>query len=142
MDRADLVAFIRQRGLAVVATTGPRGEPQAALVGVACTDEAEIIFDTLISSRKYRNIQSRPDVAVVIGWDDEVTLQCEGTADILAGSDYERCTAAYFEQYPDGRDRAADPDICHIRIRPRWVRYSDFRSESFSVEEFQLPTGR
>jgi PPOX class probable F420-dependent enzyme len=139
MNRSDLVAFVRERGLAVVATTGPQGEPQAALVGVACTDQAEIIFDTLTSSRKYRNIQSRPEVAVVIGWDDEVTVQCQGAADILTSDDLTRCTADYFKQCPEGRDRAADPNIAHVRIRPRWVRFSDFRLESFSVEELQLP---
>ncbi len=44
MDRAEVVSFIRQRGLAVVATGGPDGTPQAALVGVAGTDQAEIIL--------------------------------------------------------------------------------------------------
>ncbi len=71
MNRPELVTFIRQRGLAVVATRGPDGAPQAALVGVAATDQAEIIFDTSAASRKCRNIQARPEVAVVIGWDDE-----------------------------------------------------------------------
>lgn len=40
MDRTELVSFIRQRGLAVVATRGPDGTPQAALVGVAVTEMA------------------------------------------------------------------------------------------------------
>jgi general stress protein 26 len=105
---------------------------------VTATDQAEIIFDTSRSSRKYDNIRAGPDVAVVIGWDDELTVQCEGPADVLTGDDLARCKADYFKQYPDGRDRATDPDIAHVRIRPRWVRYSDYRPESFAVEEFQL----
>jgi len=40
------VKFVRQHGLAVVATRGPDGAPEAALVGVAATDELEIVFDT------------------------------------------------------------------------------------------------
>ena len=60
MDRSELVTFIRKRGLAVVATRGPDGAPQAALVGVAATDQAEIIFDTSASSRKYRDVQANP----------------------------------------------------------------------------------
>ena len=135
MDRAELVAFIRARGLAVVATRGPDGAPQAALIGVAATDHAEIIFDTSIRSRKYCNVQACDQVAVVIGWDDEVTLQCEGVADILAGAERDRCLASYIAQYPDGRERAEDPDIAHVRIRPSWIRHSDYRPDHFSIRE-------
>lgn len=96
-----------------------RRTPQAALVGVAATDQAEIIFDTSASSRKFRHIQATPHVAVVIGFDDELTIQCEGPADILTGAERARCLSAYFDQYPDGRGRAEDADIPHVRIEPR-----------------------
>ncbi len=138
MDRPKLVTFLRERGLAVIATRGPDGAPQAALVGVTATDQAEIIFDTSASSRKYANIQARPEVAVVIGWDDEVTVQCEGRADILSGAERTRCLQAYFDQYPDGQQRAQDPDIVHVRIRPHWVRHSDYRPDSFAIHETRL----
>jgi hypothetical protein len=45
-----------------------------------------------------------------------VTVQCEGVADILAGNDRARCQPFYFDQYPDGRDRAKDPDIVYVRV--------------------------
>lgn len=137
MNRNQLVTFIRQRGLAVIATRGADGGPQAALVGVAATNRAEIIFDTSVRSRKYGNIQDCPRVAVVIGWDDEITVQCEGTADILIGRERERCLSAYFDQYPAGRERAQDPDIAHVRVRPGWVRHSDYRPD-FNIHETRL----
>jgi pyridoxine/pyridoxamine 5'-phosphate oxidase len=68
MDIEQLVEFVGQGGLAVVGTRNADGEPEAALVGVAATAEGEIVFDTLTSSRKYRNINSHPRVALVIGW--------------------------------------------------------------------------
>jgi len=138
MNRSELITFIRQRGLAVVATRGPQGTPQAALVGVAATDLAEIVFDSSATSRKYANIERDPEVAVVIGWDDEMTLQCEGPADVLSGDELERCRTFYFEQYPDGRERASGPNIAYVRIRPRWLRYSDYRPDSFTIDEFHL----
>jgi hypothetical protein len=64
---------------------------------------------------------------VVVGWDDEVTLQIEGIADKPTGADRDRCLAAYFEQYPDGRRWAEDLDITHFRVRLRWARRADFR---------------
>src|SRR4051794_37042974 len=116
MQRDELVDFVRQRGLAVVATTGADGAPEAAVVGITATDRGELVLDTTVDSRKADNIRRDPRVAVVIGWDDEQTLQIEGVANFLTGDERERCTAFYFRQYPDGRDRAMDPTICHVRI--------------------------
>lgn len=74
----------------------------------------------------------------MIGWEDEVTVQCEGSADILVGADRDRCLRAYLEQYPDGRQRACASDIAHIRVRPGWVRPSDYRPGSFGIQETRL----
>jgi PPOX class probable F420-dependent enzyme len=131
----ELVAFARQRGLAVLATRGPNGEPQAALIGVAATDQGEIVFDTTRSSRKYRNIAADPRVALVVGLEDEVTVQAEGVAELLRDEDSRRCLDAYFAQYPDGRQRATDPDVVHFRVRLAWLRYSDYSSGSPIIEE-------
>jgi pyridoxine/pyridoxamine 5'-phosphate oxidase len=138
MDQAELIAFVRARGLGVVASRGPAGSPQAALVGLAATDQGELVFDCSRASRKYANIDRDPEVAVVVGWDDEVTVQIEGSADVASGGDLERCQAAYFEQYPDGRDRAASPEIAHIRVIPRWLRYSDYRPDTFGSSETEF----
>lgn len=138
MNREQLVRFVRERGLAVLATRGPDGSPQAALVGIAATDQAEIVFDTSTGSRKFRNIEQHDRVALVIGWEDEVSVQCEGIADVPSGPERARCLAAYFEQYPDGRQRADDPDITHVRIRPEWIRYSDYRPDTLTTHEGPL----
>lgn len=136
MNRDELIAFTRQIGLAVVATLGPDGAPQAALVGVAATDAGELVFDTSRGSRKVANLARNPQVAVVVGgWQDEVTVQCEGIADILHGDDLVRCQPFYFDQHPDGRERANDPDIVYVWVRPRWARRADFRPESFGFSE-------
>jgi PPOX class probable F420-dependent enzyme len=138
MDRRGLIEFVRARGLGVVATCGPDGSPQAALVGLAATGRGELVFDCSRRSRKYVNVKRDPRVAVVVGWDDEVTVQIEGVADVLCGDDRERCLAAYVEQYPDGRQRAASDHIAQIRVRPRWLRYSDYRPESFASSETEF----
>jgi general stress protein 26 len=119
----------------VIATRGQDGAPQAALIGVAATDQAEIVFDTPRSSRKFRNIVADPRVALVVGLDDEVTVQVEGVADLPLDEELRRCTDAYFAQYPGGRERAKDPDIVHFRVRLTWLRYSDYRPDSFTIEE-------
>jgi len=100
--------------------------------------KARLVFDCSRGSRKYANIEHDPAVALVVGWDDEVTVQVEGSAQILGGADLERCKAAYFEQCPDGRDRAASTEIAHIGLIPLWLRYSDYRPDTFGSSETQF----
>ncbi len=71
MKRDALVRVLRRYRLAVQATVAPDGAPQAAVVGFAVSDELEIVFDTLDTARKYRNLRADPRIALVIGWDDE-----------------------------------------------------------------------
>jgi Pyridoxamine 5'-phosphate oxidase len=58
VDQRQFINFVRQRGLAVLATRGADGAPQAALVGITATGRGELVFDTSRSSRKYRNLSA------------------------------------------------------------------------------------
>ncbi len=127
MTKAFIYQFLQQHKLAVIATTTPTGQPEAAVIGIAVTEELEVVFDTLNSSRKYQNIVQNPKVALVIGWDAETTVQLEGEAVELNGPEAEKYKEAYFAVYPDGRERAANwPGLVHFVVKPKWVRYSEF----------------
>ncbi len=135
MTRPELIEFIRGQRLAVIASAGPGGAPQAAVVGVAVTDALEVVFDTLGSTRKAQNLRRDRSAALVIGWDDEQTLQLEGAADEPVGEALERLKACYFQAFPDGRARLAWPGITYFRVRPTWGRWSDFRTSSARIIE-------
>src|SRR5829696_4738999 len=120
MTRAELIALLGKSRMAVEATAGPTGAPQAAVVGITVTDRLEIVFDTLATSRKLQNLRREPRVALVI-WDGAWTVQLEGTADEPTGADGDRIRAAYLSAYPDGTERLAWPGITHVRIRPTWI---------------------
>ena len=137
MTRAELVAFLRQHRLAVEATVAPDGAPQAAVVGFAVSAELEIVFDTLDSTRKLRNLRADARVALVVGWDQEITAQIEGLADLPTGVELERIRACYFEVYPDGRERLAWPGLTHVRVRPTWIRFSDFTQNPPRIVEVE-----
>src|SRR5689334_3234619 len=137
MTRAELLAFLRMHRLAVVSTVHD-GAPQAAVVGIAVGDDLEIIFDTLTTSRKYQNVRADPRVALVIGWDAEQTAQLEGVADFPTGAELTACKQVYFAAWPDGPEREAWPNIGYVRVRPTWVRFSDFGEAPARVEEMQL----
>jgi hypothetical protein len=129
MTRAELVTFLRRYRLAIEASVSAGGGPQAAVVGFGVSDACEIVFDTLTTTRKYGNLVANPRIALVIGWDHEVTAQIEGVVDFPTGAELERVRDVYLAAYPDGRDRLAWPGITHARVRPTWVRYSDFRKD-------------
>ena len=135
MTKQFLYNFIKQQNLAVVSTLSKDQKPEAALVGFAISEDLEIVFDTVKTSRKYQNLLRNPLVAVVIGWDNETTVQYEGTATELSGPGADRYKEIYFEVYPDGRERAGTwPHIVHFKITPKWIRYSNF-NDPVIVEE-------
>jgi general stress protein 26 len=135
MHRAELLRFLRQYKLAVVATSAADGAAQAAVVGFAVSDRLEIVFDTLESTRKHLNLRKDPRAALVIGWDDARTAQIQGVADFPQGEELERMKNVYFEVYPDGRERLAWPGITHVRVRPDWVRFSDYTKDPAQIVE-------
>jgi len=122
--------FINGRKLGVVSTINPDNKPEAAVVGIAVSQSLEIIFDTVTTSRKYQNILHNPHVAFAIGWDNEITVQFEGIAEVLDdSSEADKLREIYYKTYPDGRERAATwTDLVHIKVIPKWIRYSDFNA--------------
>ena len=139
MSPRELLAFMRTHRVAVQASVTPAAAPQAAVVGIAITDRFEVVFDTLGSSRKAHNLRANPSIALVMGGlmpGDERTVQYEGVADEPEGADRERLTAEYYAVYPDGRDRLSWPGLTYFRVRPQWIRYSDFGQPTPLIVEF------
>jgi len=134
MTREQLLGFLRKHRLCVQASTSPSGAPQAAVVGFAVTDELEIVFDTLGTTRKMQGLRRDPRIALVIGWEDEQTVQLEGTADEPEGAELDRIKTAYFATWSDGITRQTWKDITYVRVTPTWARYSDFRPGGNVVE--------
>jgi len=90
-------------------------------------------------TRKHRNLRLDPRIALVIGWDEALTVQIEGIASFPEGAELERVRAIYFAAYPDGRDRLAWDGITHVLVRPTWIRVSDFAVDPPRIFETTLP---
>ena len=138
MKKSELLAFLRSHRWAIEATSSLSGQPQAAIIGFAVTEQLELVFDTLSSSRKAANLSTNPRVAFVIGgWNDEEpkTLQYEGSSDFPEGEELERIKEAYFAAFPDGPTRLSLPGITYVRVKPLWVRYSDYTVQPPLISE-------
>ena len=126
MTREFVYNFIKQHDLAVISALSKENKPESALIGIAISENLEIIFDTVKTSRKYQNLIQNSQVALVIGWDNETTVQYEGTAKELSRGDSD-LKEIYFTAFKDGRLRAETwPGIVHFKITPSWIRYSNF----------------
>lgn len=134
MERSELYRFMRQHRYGVVSSIAADGTPQSALVGIATTPELEIIFDTLRTTRKYANLSRNPHCSFVVG-SGEQTLQFEGIAEEPTGEDLVRYQSAYFEVWPDGRARLSWPNLTHLVVHPKWLRYSDYDQSPPSIWE-------
>lgn len=124
MDRPQILEFIKKHQIMVISTATANGQPEAAVVGFGETENFEIIFGTPTTSRKYRHIQTNPKVALVIGWDEGMTVQYEGTVTELKAEDKDTIEL-YLTKVPQARLFAANPDQRFFKITPKWLRFTD-----------------
>lgn len=137
MTKDDVFEFLRGKRLAVIATADSSGAPEAALVGFATAPDGRLIFDTSANSRKAANLATRPEIAVVVGWENEISVQIEGVARRPSDAELAAAKEVYFAVWPDGRARETWPDIAYIVVTPHWLRYSDFAAGP-QIVEFRL----
>jgi hypothetical protein len=138
MSRAELLEFLRTHKYAVQSSVSAAGGAQAAVVGIAVTDSLEIVFDSVDSTRKVKNLMHNPRIAFVIGgWTpgDERTVQYEGVVDKPQGSELELLKEFYYAKFPDGRQRVGWQGLVYLRARPSWIRFSDFNKSPALIVE-------
>jgi uncharacterized protein YhbP (UPF0306 family) len=135
MGKEQVLAFIKKQELAVISSINEKGQPEAAVIGFGETDDFELIFGTSNLSRKYKNIIANPKVALVIGWDEGITVQYEGEASELEGEELETFKNVYFTKNPDARKYEEEPDEAYFKVSPTWVRYTDLNQEPWELIE-------
>jgi general stress protein 26 len=139
MTRAELLVFLRSHRYAVQSSVSAHHVPQSAVVGVAVSDAFEVVFDTLRRSRKAQNLAVNPAIALTFGSlepEASRTVQLEGRAEILEKPERDPLVALYLAVFPDGRDRQAWPELIYIRVRPLWVRDSDYAVTPPRIDEW------
>lgn len=127
--------FIKQQRIAVLSTVNSQGNPQSAVLEFGETDELEIIFDTFSSARKYKNLKQSNNVSLVIGWDNNITIQYEGEATELKDKELERYKKEYFRENPEAQRWESKKGMTYFKVRPTWIRYSDLNKSPWKIFE-------
>ncbi|KRA23831.1 hypothetical protein ASD65_04890 [Microbacterium sp. Root61] len=136
MEQGELIEFVRTHGDAVVATVGADGHPHASYVSITATDRGELVFNARRGSRTVANIAQHPEVAVVVGGRELLTLQCEGRGSEPEETDRDRCVAAYVDAFPQFAASSTMPGIVFIRVTVARARLSDLRSQALIASEW------
>ena len=140
VTKSVLLEFLRSHRHAVEASQGEEGFPEAALVQFVVNDRFELFFDSFDSTRKVANLRRDPRVAFVIGGHtvgDARTVQYEGMVDVPDGAELEYLKSSYFSVHPDGPRRSRQRGISYFRVRPRWIRYTNFNAAPAQIVVFE-----
>lgn len=143
-SRAQVLKFISDHAFGVQASVSAERRPQAAVVGFVIADTFELFFDTTESTRKGANLRANARIAFAIGGLDgsECTVQYEGIADEPVGAELVAWQSLYFAKFPDGPQRSSWPGITYFRVRPLWLRFSNFAANPPDITEFSFDQPR
>jgi general stress protein 26 len=127
-----LYRYIHKRMIAVLSTTGLKG-PESAVMEFGETKDLEIIFDTLSTTRKYKNLENKPSVSFVIGWEEGTTVQYEGVATELHGKQLTKYKKILFTKNPDFQKWEKLPNMTYFKVVPKWIRYSSMDKKPWEI---------
>lgn len=140
MTLDELLIIARRQHYVAMSTSGETG-PQSSTMRCAVGDKFELVFGTLVTSRKFANMQRDPRVAVLL-WNSLFSMQIEGSFDLPDGQELDRLKAVFSRAFPaDFRDREARPAHRFFRVTPRWLRLCDFADEPARVTSVDFTTG-
>ncbi len=134
-SKQELYDFMNNNSLAVVSTVTAEGNPSAAIVGFGQTKELELLISTDNTTRKYKNLQTNPRVAVAIGGTTPETIQLEGTARELKEDELDVVRDNYWQKNPHAKAYSDNPNNRYFIITPTWIRFTDLRTNPWSITE-------
>lgn len=113
--------------------------PQSAVVEYG-NDGLTLIFDTNKDSRKFKNISKDPRVSLVIGWDEEAnaTVQYEGKATLLTGSELVHLKQAYFKKNPEAQKWESTEGNVYLKVEPVWIRHTNLNTDPWDITIFEF----
>ncbi len=133
--------FIKKEKLGALATVTSDGQPEVAVMVISQEDNLELIFQTPNSYRKYKNLKSNPNVAICFGFDlkEFVTVQYEGISREAEEHEIDECRKIHVGKNPKSADYAYLSQNKYFIVKPKWIRYWDFKSdEVFELREDNL----
>lgn len=128
--------IIQSNTLGVLSTVAPEGTSESAVVEISALDDLKLIFDTLASFRKYRNLMTNQNVSVVIGL-EPVSIQYEGIAFELEGNELHEYKKIHLGRFPEAA-KFEKLGMKFFKIVPKWIRYTDISKQPWEIFEIEF----
>lgn len=138
MNKKLILDFIKKHTLGVLSTVNTQGKPGASVIEFSEIDNFELIFDTFEHFRKYKNLKSNSNVAIAIGWDENITVQYYGKAIELEGKELKRYQKIHITKLPDSAKFVNTKGIKYFKVIPESVKYSDLNFHPWKVFEISF----
>ncbi len=138
MNLTDVSTFLAENDTCVLATVSDDGMPQAATVGFSHGSDFSIVIGTNEDTRKYQNLKSNSEVAIVVGMSSPRTVQYEGTAKELTADELGDRLEKHFEKVPGAKKFVGDAGQRYFLITPTWLRLTDYSASEpiFETKDF------
>lgn len=129
----------QQPRICVLATTCDKGAPHCAAMLYTVSDDLSLILSAHKSTRKCGNLKNNFKVALTFGFNFGIlNIQYEGMAELIEeGEEYKKCEEIYFKDHPEA-ERYKGLDMVFIKIKPQWIRLSDYSVEPPVIEEMNF----
>jgi len=137
-EKSVLYDYLKQNKYMTLATASPSGQPEAATVEYVL-DGDELLLNTYTRYRKYPNLLDNPRVACVLTTNHNMTLQFEGTVQLLQDKDAEDAKQKMLAAEPDFADYFHDTDTRFFKLTPTWMRLRDYTKQPMQVTEYTAP---
>jgi pyridoxine/pyridoxamine 5'-phosphate oxidase len=136
--KQQILDFINAQPRMVLSTVSSKGNLVSAVVGFGQTEKFELVFGTLIQSRKAQNIIETGNVSVVIGFDHNGTVQYEGRARKLEGDEIDKYAEYHFQKHPKSRQYKNEPGETYFLIEPKWLRFTEVAYDPWKTTELSF----
>lgn len=133
-----IVTFLKERTplLCVLATASHDAKPQSAVLGYVVNDDLSILLSTKKTTRKYNNLKENKYVSLTFGASfTEPYVQYQGIAELIEeGQEYDKINDFFYSIHEQAK-RFKSPETIFVRVRPTWVRFTDYAQSPPLIEE-------
>lgn len=137
--RKEAYDFLTSHKFAVLSTADKDGRPWGATIYYIVDEDFNFYFFTRAQSKKYRNIQERPEVAITISDNGEqTTVQAAGmVSEVPLGPEHDHAFRLLSLIHPPGQFEWIPPvtkiqngEMLLLKLAPQHMRFSDFKSNA------------
>lgn len=118
-----------------LATASPNGVPEVATVEYLL-DGDDLLVNTFVYYRKYRNLIENQKVACVITTEHDRTLQLDAVAKELSDPEAARAKQKLLAFDPSFKDFFSDESTRFFVITPTWMRLRDYTQNPLKITEY------